>query len=207
MCEKLVRQANRDLNPGDTVLLLGDIIDETDPEKIEVYTAWLDILFSDVDVLFVPGNHDSWIDISPPPERWLFCPGPKLLHRPKGVSRASTVPYMVTFPGCNYAGPSWAAHHPEEEFSFEPVIKLVENGSPVIVASHYPFWWANESADMRLDATMWTAGVKKVVFGHLHNPSSWEDACGESPLPGVDLFYVSAFGKEDPLTLVDWCDD
>jgi predicted phosphohydrolase len=168
------------------------------------YLTWLDTLFAHCSVLFVPGNHDKWYPNVKTSDRWSNLADLSLVYRYHGTTK---VPYMVTFPGVNYEGPSWARHHDEEEMDLNPVVEQIYAARPRVVATHYPFWWADETVDSMLDVAIYTSGVKKVVFGHLHSVADWLDACSTSPLPDVDLYYVAAVGREQPLTLVDWINE
>jgi predicted phosphodiesterase len=213
--QELVKQVKNDMAPGDVVILAGDIVDpgpvEYCPREEMRKILQLEELLANQSVYFCPGNHDPWYIYYQPPSWWNFT---NSITIPRGVSTHGQT--FFGFPGFNYPGPSWSAyHHPEQlpdihspNFNlFNTLLKI----KPTILFTHYPFWWGTEGeADRGLTDAIREAGVRHVVFGHLHNPEKWTDHPWFAPrIPlasSPDVLNVSAVGKKEPFVLVDECE-
>jgi predicted phosphohydrolase len=210
-----IEEAIAEMGKGDVVILAGDIVDPAVPfrgTRREVKVLYdLELALKDQTVLFTPGNHDTWFSFYQPPSWRNF---PNFTSHWEGRYQDITPSYSVMgFPGFNYLGPSWASHHPTEEIPniFNDPFDLfnsILHYKPNIIFTHYPFWWhVNGEASRGLTDAILEAGVKKVVFGHLHEPGKWSDAPMFAPHVNVNegphIYNVSAVGREQPFVLID----
>lgn len=157
------------VDPGDVVLVPGDLSEARNHRDLQPDLAWLDRL-PGLKVL-APGNHDRWFNgaarIRPMLRRTLRIVGGDALALPGLVA-------------CGTLGAPPEAPDPNSELAaleraLEHAGRLRTSGMPLYVLWHYPpfdRFGRPGPVVARLEA----AGASACVYGHLHAQNQWANA-------------------------------